>query len=164
MKKHRLDSRLDQFEQICRQRGLSLTVPRRAIFESMQDRKDHPTADQVYADIKTKLPGISRTSVYRVLEMLVDIGMLTKVCHPGSAARFDPQSIQHHHLVCMNCERIIDVRTPRLDDLPLPDVRTHGFRIHDYHICFRGTCSDCLKKQKTNTRPADQSAKDDAQS
>jgi len=77
--------RLEHFTQICRERSLPLTVQRRAVLEIMLDRQDHPTADQVYAEIQAKLPGMSRTSVYRILEMLVATGMVTKVCHPGSA-------------------------------------------------------------------------------
>lgn len=138
---------LERFEQVCRERGVPLTVHRRAVFEAVISREDHPTADQVYGDIQARLPGVSRTSVYRVLELLVAIGMVTKVCHPGSAARFDPKTDRHHHLVCLSCERIIDVEDSRLNRLPLPDVREQGFAISDYHVHFRGTCADCLRKQ-----------------
>jgi Fur family transcriptional regulator, peroxide stress response regulator len=143
---------MEHFKRVCRDRGLPLTVQRRAVLEAMLGREDHPTADQIYAKMKVKLPGISRTSVYRILEMLVSIGMVTKVCHPGSAARFDPKLQAHHHLVCLCCERIIDVEEPRLDGLPLPDVRGYGFEINDYHIHFRGTCAECLQKQKPGAR------------
>lgn len=154
-------TRIQQFERLCRERGLPRTVHRRAVLEIMLDREDHPTADQVYAEMRARLPGISRTSVYRILEMLVSVGMVNKVCHPGSAAaRFDPRTQQHHHLVCLSCERIIDVEDPRLNRLPLPDVRSHGFQIDDYLIHFRGVCADCRKaldagvnKTAQKTRP-----------
>ena len=63
--------RLESFERLCRERGLSLTVQRRAVLEAVLDRGDHPTADQVYDEVKERLPGLSRTTVYRVLETLV---------------------------------------------------------------------------------------------
>lgn len=151
---------MEQFERICRERGFPLTVHRRAVLEIMLDREDHPTADQVYAEMRAKLPGISRTSVYRVLEMLVATGMITKVCHPGSAARFDPKVEQHHHLVCMSCDRIIDVQEPNLDSLSIPDFQAQGFRVSNYHVHFRGTCAECLRKeskQNRATRPIKQS-------
>jgi Fur family peroxide stress response transcriptional regulator len=143
---------MEHFEHVCRERGIPVTVHRRAVLEAMLDRKDHPTADQLHAEISVKLPGVSRTSVYRILDVLVSTGMVTKVCHPGSAVRFDPEVRQHHHLVCLSCERIIDVEEPRLNRVPLPDVRGHGFQINDYHIHFRGTCAQCLRKQKTKRR------------
>ncbi|MBP7933763.1 MAG: transcriptional repressor [Phycisphaerae bacterium] len=142
----------DRLRRVCRERGLPLTVHRRAVFEAIRGREDHPTADQVYSAVQARLPGVSRTSVYRILEMLVATGMVTKVCHPGSAARFDPKTHQHHHLVCLSCERIIDVEDPRLNCVPLPDVRGHGFLIDDYHVHFRGTCADCLRKRAARVR------------
>ena len=146
------DNRMVQFERICRERRLPLTVQRRAILQAILGRDDHPTADQIHAQIKTQLPDVSRTSVYRILEMLVETDMITKVCHPGSAARFDPKLRQHHHLVCLSCQRIIDVEEPRLDRLPLPDVRDIGFQIDDYHVHFRGVCAACARKQKSRAR------------
>ena len=146
------DKRMAQFERICRERRLPLTVQRRAILQAIIGRDDHPTADQIHAQIKSQLPDVSRTSVYRILEMLVETGMITKVCHPGSAARFDPKLRQHHHLVCLSCERIIDVEEPRLDRLPLPDVGAIGFQIEDYHVHFRGVCAACARKQKSRAR------------
>jgi Fe2+ or Zn2+ uptake regulation protein len=147
-----LDNRMVQFERICRDRRLPLTVQRRAILQAILGREDHPTADQIFAQIKTHLPDVSRTSVYRILELLVETGMITKICHPGSAARFDPKLRQHHHLVCLSCERIIDVEDPRLDHLPLPKVRAQGFQIQDYHIHFRGLCAQCAQKRQSKAR------------
>jgi Fur family peroxide stress response transcriptional regulator len=144
---------MEHFEQVCRARGIPLTVHRRAILEAMLGREDHPTADQLHAEISIRLPGISRTSVYRILDVLVNTGMINKVCHPGSAARFDPKLRRHHHLVCLSCERLIDIEEPRLDRLPLPDVRAMGFQINDYHIHFRGICAECARKQ-TSPVPA----------
>ena len=143
------ETMMERFERVCRERGLPLTVHRRAVLEALLDREDHPTADQVYSEIQAKLPGVSRTSVYRILDMLVATGMVTKVCHPGSAARYDAKVHPHHHLVCLSCERIIDVEDARLNHLPVPDVRSHGFQINDYHVHFRGTCAACLRKQNT---------------
>ena len=109
MKTETQDPRIACFERLCRERRLPLTPQRRAVLRFVLDREDHPTADQVYEAIRGQLPGISRTSVYRILDMLVGIGMLTKVCHPGAVARFDPKVLQNHHLVCLQCEQIIDL-------------------------------------------------------
>jgi len=144
--------RVEELERTCREHGLPVTVQRRIVFEAIIDHEDHPTADQIYDQIKTRVPDISRTTVYRVLDTLVRLGLITKICHPGSAARFDPKIRQHYHLVCLSCERIIDVEEPRLNRVPVPDVRGHGFQINDYHVHFRGTCADCLRKQKTKPR------------
>ncbi len=139
-------NRIEYFEQACRERRLPVTTQRRAIVENILDREDHPTADQVYDQVRILLPTISRTTVYRILDGLVELGVITKTCHPGSAARFDPKTQQHHHLVCLHCENIIDLEEKRLNDVSWPDVRKYSFEISDYHIHFRGICKRCRKK------------------
>ena len=146
--------RMEEFQRFCRGRGLPLTAQRRAVFEAMLTRQDHPTADRIYADIRFRLPGISRTTVYRILDTLVGTGMISRICHPGSAARFDPKIRRHHHLVCMHCEKIIDIESPRLDRIPWPDVGDCGFEIDDYHIHFRGTCAECRRTLQRAARRA----------
>jgi Fur family peroxide stress response transcriptional regulator len=114
-------------------------------------RHDHPTADQVYDAVKTCIPGVSRTTVYRVLETLVGFGVITRVCHPGGVTRFDPKIHQHHHLVCLKCGAVTDVEDERLNAIALPAIRTRGFDVHEYHIHFRGVCAAC-KKRKARSR------------
>jgi len=138
--------RIEQFESVCREHGFPVTIHRRMVLEAMLDQKDHPTADRIYELIKKQIPGISRTTVYRILDTFVQLGIIVKVCHHGAAARFDPVTQWHHHLVCMHCDRIIDIEDARLNKVQWPDVRHHRFRISDYHIHFRGICDDCRKK------------------
>ena len=147
--------RMKQFEQACRERGLPITTQRKTIFEMILDRADHPTADQVYDQVRERIHTISRTTVYRILDTLVELGWITKICHPGSAARFDPRIHQHHHLVCLHCEKIIDVDEKRLNGVAWPDVRGYGFEIRDYHIHFRGVCAACRRTchARSGSRP-----------
>ena len=138
-----LAERIAEFEADCRRRGLALTIQRRAVFEALADRKDHPTADQVYDALQPQLPGLSRTTVYRVLETLVQQGFARKVHHPGAVARFDPTTGRHHHLVCERCSALVDLDGDSVPDIPVPDARGTGFKIHDYSISFNGLCRNC---------------------
>lgn len=144
--------RTERFAEVCREHGLPVTIQRRTVFEIILDREDHPTADQIYDEVRTRIPGVSRTTVYRILEAFVRLGLITKICHPGSSARFDPKVRQHHHLVCVQCERIFDIESERLNAVEWPDVRSHGFEIEDYHIHFRGTCADCRRSPQKGGR------------
>lgn len=130
-------------EVACRNRDLPLTIQRRVILQALADRDDHPTPDQILQQVRKRLPEVSRTTVYRVLETLVDLGLAVKICSPGTGARFDPKTHRHHHLVCTQCEKVMDFEAPALNSLPLPDTRTRAFDIHDYSIHFRGLCRDC---------------------
>ncbi|MBN1488324.1 MAG: transcriptional repressor [Phycisphaerae bacterium] len=147
--------RIEQFEQLCRERKLPVTLQRRAVLEEILGRRDHPTADQIYDVLKVRLRGLSRTTVYRTIETLVELGFITKVCHLGSAARFDPKVARHHHLVCMRCECILDLEADPTEAIAWPDVQKQGFEICDYHIHFRGLCAACRRTRggpKRSTR------------
>jgi Fur family peroxide stress response transcriptional regulator len=137
-------TRTQQFEAACRAHGLPVTVQRRRIFEALCDRTDHPTPDQVYAAVKDTLPGVSRTTVYRVLETLVRVGVLARASSPSAASRVDPRTSRHHHLVCQGCDRLFDVDEDAVEHrIRPPDVRRRGFTIHGYSIYFTGLCAAC---------------------
>jgi Fur family peroxide stress response transcriptional regulator len=145
---------MQQFEAACRAHGLPVTVQRRRIFEALLDRTDHPTPDQVYAAVKDVLPGVSRTTVYRVLDTLVGLGVLARVCSPSAAMRVDPCTARHHHLLCERCDRLFDLDEAAVPHrIRPPDVRRHGFAIQDYSIYFTGVCADC-QVQTAAARPA----------
>lgn len=135
--------RLAAFAAECRRRGLALTVQRRAVYAELADRKDHPTADQVHDALRERLPGMSRATVYRVLETLVEQGFARKVHHPGAVARFDPMTTRHHHLVCDRCGRLVDLEDGAVSAVRLPEAGRRGFEIRDYSISFTGLCRDC---------------------
>jgi Fe2+ or Zn2+ uptake regulation protein len=139
--------RLEEMERAFRKHGLPVTAQRRIIFTAIIAHEDHPTAEAIYNEIRRKMPSVSRTTVYRILDTFVQLGLITRICHPGSAARFDPKTSQHHHLICLRCESITDLEEDRLNQIPWPNVHHQGFEIRDYHIHFRGICARCRRKQ-----------------
>ena len=147
--------RLDRFLAAHRESGLAVTIQRRAVFEAILDRQDHPTAEQVHRAVRQDLPQISRMTVHRILGKFVSLGLVAKSCHPGSAARFDPKIQQHHHLVCLDCGAIIDIEDPRLNRLPRPKVNPREFAIEDYHVHFRGHCARCQQEARARRRRPD---------
>ena len=145
-------ARLKTFERLCRARGVPLTVQRRVIYEAVLDHADHPTADDVYERVRRRLPGVSRTTVYRVLETLVRLGVIGKPSSPGSVARYDKSVDRHHHLVCVRCERTMDLEDPSLNRLKFPDTRLLGFTIADYSVHFMGVCQSCRRQPAHRVR------------
>ena len=147
-----LPRNLDDLEAACHLHGLPLTVQRRVILEALAARTDHPTADDILEDVRRRLPEVSRTTVYRVLDTLVRLGLAVRICHPGASARFDPRTERHHHLVCVQCEKVVDLHVPALSALPLPNTRSVSFAISDYSIHFRGLCGDCRGRRGERKR------------
>jgi len=94
-------------------------------------------------------PGVARATVYRTLESLARIGVITKACHPGKAIRYDSLTETHHHLVCLRCDTVIDIADERLDALPVPDTSSFGFEITDFRVQLRGLCRRCRELEET---------------
>ena len=144
--------RMERFFAAHRENGLPVTTQRRAVFEGILDRTDHPTAEQLFRAVRGDLPQISRMTIHRILGTFVSLGLVAKTCHPGSVARFDPKLHQHHHLVCLNCGHIIDLEDPRLNHIPWPKVNPREFQIEDYNIHFRGRCARCRQRPRARQR------------
>lgn len=142
------DERLADYRERCREAGLRLTLQRRIVLEALLELHDHPKADEIHAVVAARMPGISRTTTYRTLEQLVRVGVIGKACHPGSASRYDNRTDLHHHLVCMECEAMIDISDARLDRLPVPDTSEFGFEVHDFRVQLRGLCRRCSAKSR----------------
>lgn len=119
------------------------------MLEAVLDLDNHPTADQVHDAVSRRDPGVSRATVYRALESLTRIGIITKACHPGKAIRYDSRTETHHHLVCLHCDTVIDISDERLDALPVPDTSSLGFEIKDFRVQLRGVCRRCRELEET---------------
>lgn len=144
--------KIRHLEGICRARGLSLTHQRRALLGALIQRKDHPTADQLYDDLKQNLSGLSRTTVYRILETFVRIGLVVKISSQQAKARFDADTSRHHHISCVQCGAVADLFDSHFDLPELPENHPSGFQLHDYAITFTGLCPRC-QRDGSHTKP-----------
>jgi Fur family peroxide stress response transcriptional regulator len=139
---------LETLRRLCREQGLRCTVQRRVILEAALDLDNHPTADQIFELVAERIRGISRTTVYRNLENLVRMGLITKACHPGRVARYDRRTELHHHLICLHCDSVVDISDARLDALQIPNTSAFGFEVHDFRVQLRGICRRCRAQQR----------------
>jgi Fur family transcriptional regulator, peroxide stress response regulator len=138
-----ISSKLKLMEERCRRNRLSLTSQRRAILENLSSRNDHPTADQIYASIHDRLTGVSRTTVYRVLETFVHLGIAQKISNPEAKARFDADTSRHHHAACLSCDKVIDVHADLFPDIHTNQPVLDGFEVFDSSVVIVGLCKDC---------------------
>ena len=139
--------KMKRVESFCREQGVPLTVQRRIILETLAARTDHPTADHVYDAVRGVIRGVSRTTVYRVLETFVRLGIVTKVSNPQAKARFDADTERHHHLICTGCDAVMDCHDERLSGVELPGEVQSGFEIRDFSLAITGLCGSCRKKR-----------------
>ena len=133
--------KITEFEELCRRERLPKTIQRRVILEAVLDREDHPTADQLFEDVRSRIPGVSRTTVYRALEALVQLGVVRRANHSDAVARFDGNTDHHHHLVCLGCDRVTDIDGLKLDPHQTPGGATQGVRDRGFLNPLRGLLS-----------------------
>ncbi len=122
------------------------TKQRRLIYDTVQKRHDHPSADDIYADVHQIDPKISKATVYRNLKLLAENGEITHVKMP-EADRFDFTLDRHSHIHCTVCGAVIDAPIPYGAENDAIVAEKTGYRIVRHQTVFEGICPDCLKKQ-----------------
>ena len=86
---------------------------------------------------------MSRATVYNALNDFSALGELLEVTHADGKKRYDPNvSERHHHLVCVECDRMLDVQAI---DPELPEAQRYGFEILDVAVTFRARCPQCAR-------------------
>lgn len=124
-----------------RDTGLKLTPQRLAIFECLDGNREHPSADDIYRQVKEKFPTMSFATVYNTLEVLRERGGLLELTIDPDRKRYDPNTEHHHHLICLKCKKVVDVHADY--DVDVPGGQRDGFKIMGNHVEFYGTCSNC---------------------
>ncbi len=106
---------MSSFRGKLKEKGLKVTPQRVAIYEAIVKLKNHPTAQQIIDYIKVNHPNISVGTVYKVLDSLVEIELLKKVKTEKDFMRYDAVLSNHHHLYCIETDRIEDYEDEKLN-------------------------------------------------
>ena len=133
---------VDELTELFRAQGLKMTPQRQSIFRALESSMVHPTAESVYAEVRTEMPTISLRTVYQTLNDLAAMGELQALDLGTGSTRFDPNLEPHHHLVCEVCGRVDDLYA-EFPDVALPSRNPFGFQATSTEIVFRGRCADC---------------------
>ncbi|HNX13519.1 MAG TPA: transcriptional repressor [Oscillospiraceae bacterium] len=118
------------------------TIQRDLVLEAVKALSNHPTPEQVYVCVSARFPGISKSTVYRNLNILCDDGALLRIPMPNAAERVDHNIAPHYHAICRNCGCVSDV-SMRAPDLAVNPPKCKNFVIEDMEIIFTGICADC---------------------
>ena len=119
------------------------TPQRRVILQELCHLKSHPTASELYAVVRQRLPRISLGTVYRNLEVLHEDGQIRKLEFAGAEARFDGTLDQHYHVRCTECGRIEDIFTLNPGLPPAQPAELAGFKVTGYRLEYFGICPGC---------------------
>ncbi|MEI7026211.1 ferric iron uptake transcriptional regulator [Paenibacillus sp. y28] len=135
---------------LTRQREITLTV-------LLENEKEHLSAEEVFMRVKEKFPHIGLATVYRSLELLVQLRIVEKMNFGDGLARYDlrheDHEHMHHHLICTSCGALEEIQDDWLSELEDRLKKEYGFQVTDHRLDFMGSFKACstdnCKKQKT---------------
>ncbi len=123
--------------------NLRMTQQRKIILEELRKVDTHPSADEVYELVRKRLPRISLGTVYRNLEILSKTGAIQKLEPACSLKRFDGNPHEHHHIRCIQCDRVVDAHLDIDLNFNQQDFKGNHFKIIGHKLEFIGLCPEC---------------------
>jgi len=131
------------------QHGYRTTRPRKAVIEAVLARSRPFLAEQIVADLKATEPGLGRATVYRTLEILASVDVLTRLLQPdGSPAYVVGAPGHRHHLVCSECGTTVAFTACPVDELVQRLTRDTDFTIQGHLLEVFGVCPTCRHAQE----------------
>ena len=119
------------------------TKQREAILRILRNTRSHPTADQIYDEVRKEIPNISKGTVYRNLQVLQEDGAVSELNLNGTLSRYEAKQESHYHFRCEQCGRVFDLDEPVDKELDERVAKRTGFKVSHHQTEFRGLCKDC---------------------
>lgn len=119
---------------------------RDSILEFLASRKDHPTADTVYMNVRRSFPNISLGTVYRNLTLLADIGEISRIRLGDGVDHFDYNTSPHYHFICSECGKVFDLDMKVTETLTQTAQENFEGKIEGHVTYFYGRCNNCNSK------------------
>ena len=128
------------------EQGYRLTPQRLMILSAIEDTDSHISAEEIYTQVVAKYPNVNISTVYRTLELLKRLGLVTETDMGGGRVRYHPADKgHHHHLVCQECGAIIDLDESMLVSLKNTLLQDYNFVADLRHLAIFGRCVKCSK-------------------
>jgi Fe2+ or Zn2+ uptake regulation protein len=122
--------------ELLRERGIQPSAQRVAVAKYVLFTDEHPSADRVWARVRSRFPMISRATVYNTLSLFAERGLVRELHLSRDSVVFDANTDAHHHFIDEETGRIYDIPWGKVTMRKFPKV--DGFEIHDYQVVMRG--------------------------
>ncbi|NVM18781.1 MAG: transcriptional repressor [Candidatus Lokiarchaeota archaeon] len=126
-----------------REKGLKVTTQRLAICTFILSRKDHPTAEQIYQELRDEYPTISLGTIYKTLHLLKELGLIQELGFNEGSVRYDPDMELHINMVCSKCGKISDYKTENVEKLWSAIISNLRIKPKGQRIDIYYECEDC---------------------
>ena len=124
--------------------GYRLTPQRLMIASAIENSRDHISADEIYSQVLGKYPNVNISTIYRTLELLEQLGLVTETDLGGGRVRYHPADKgRHHHLICQECGAIVDLDEAALSPLKDALLLEYDFIADLRHLGIFGHCIKC---------------------
>ena len=137
-------TRFEQLMNKLRQRGFRLTPQRVALLRLLSSSEGHPSASQLYDQLKAQFPTTSLGTIYKTLNLLKDLNEVLELGFSDDDNRYDGNKpYPHPHLICIRCRKIIDPDVSLTQSLIEEMTQLSGYEIVSHRLDFYGICPDC---------------------
>jgi Fur family peroxide stress response transcriptional regulator len=137
-------TRFEELVAKLRERQYRLTPQRIALLRLLAASDGHPSASQLYEQMKDQFPTTSLATVYKTLNVLKEIGEVLELGFSGDDNRYDGNKpYPHPHLICIRCHKILDPEVSLAQSLIQEVAQSSGYRIVGHRLDFYGLCPDC---------------------
>ena len=145
---------IEKFAEHKSKQGLKTSDKRSYIVQYFIDTDRHFTVEELYDEIKKLKPGISYSTVYRALKLLVSCGLANECSFDNTAVRYEPahRSEHHDHLICRVCGRIIEFENDKIERLQRDVARKYGFSVSAHKLQLYGECNKCKSSRGRKRR------------
>ena len=128
--------------------ALKRSRQREMIKSFLMGRKDHPTADVIYSNLKQQDPNLSLGTVYRNLTLLSDMGEILRLRVGDGVDHFDADTSPHNHFVCKECGSVIDLQMENIDYISEAAAKNFDGIVQGHTTYFYGICGECTRNQE----------------
>ena len=136
--------RLNQMLSKLKEHDFRLTPQRLAVLKVLAASEGHPTVERIYETVRAEFPTTSIATIYKTVNLLKQLNEVLELGFPDGSNRYDGNKpYPHPHVICTECNKIIDPNLGSLDDLTKEVIRETGFQIENHRVDFFGTCRDC---------------------
>ena len=130
--------------EILHAKGYRLTPQRILVLKTIYHADNHISAEEIYEQLHDRFPYINKSTIYRILELLSDLKLVTESNLGDGCIRYHAAiKGHHHHLICHICGKVIDLEESALEPLKDFILRDYGFEADLRHMVISGVCSDC---------------------
>ena len=145
--------------QVLSEKGFRMTSQREAVLRTLEACEgEHLTVEEIYNRTREQAPDIGIATVYRTLQLLTDIGFLTRDYLGDNTVRYEISREEephgHHHLVCLSCGAILETEADLMEAIEDMLQRKYGFEIVNHRIQFLGYCAACIRARGSKEEKA----------